>query len=164
MPELARSVGEALERLVDALPDGTAKLADAPAALGERTSSFTVTRTRGSAARIHVDVVPPNIYPSLGRGAVYELGPQGRDSTDLTQLDELRALCLAAIRGDFTETVWMKGDDAVGGRGRARVGSGEVGHFWRQAFTNPFRRTTKHMYPYDPYDSSHANPTGRPLP
>jgi hypothetical protein len=118
-----------------------------------RTSSFVVTPARSSAARIHVDVVAPDAYLSLGRGAIYELGPKGRDYSDLNQLDELRALCLAAIRGEFTETVWLKGEGVIGGRGRAKIGSSEVGHFWRQVFTNPLRRTRKPVYRYDCYDS-----------
>lgn len=93
----------------------------------------------------------PSIFVSLGRGAVFELGPEGRDYSDLMQLDELRALCLAAIRGDFRETVWFKGDEVIGGRGWAKVGSEEVGHRWRQVFTNPFRRTRKRLYAYEPY-------------
>ena len=39
-----------------------------------------------------------------------------------------------------------------GARGRARIGSGEVGDLWRQVFTNPLRRTRKRVYAYDPYD------------
>jgi hypothetical protein len=70
----------------------------------------------------------------------------------LTQLDELRALCLAAVRGEFRETVWFKGEDVVGGRGWAKVGSREVGHLWRQASTNPLRRTRKQLCGYDPYE------------
>jgi hypothetical protein len=51
---------------------------------------------------------PPGTFVSLGRGAVFELGPEGRDYSDLTQIDELRALCLAAVRGDFRETSGSK--------------------------------------------------------
>jgi hypothetical protein len=56
------------------------------------------------------------------------------------------------VRGEFDETVWLKGDDVVGARGRAKIGSGEVGDLWRQVFTNPLRRTRKRVYAYDPYD------------
>jgi hypothetical protein len=94
-----------------------------------------------------------NIYLSLGRGAVYELAPEGQRYTDLAQLDEFRAICLAAVRGEFTETVWLKGDEVIGARGRAKIGSGEVGDYWRQVFTNPLRRTRKRDYSYDPYES-----------
>ena len=75
--------------------------------------------------------------------------PEGREYSDLSQLDELRAHCLAVIRGEFTETVWQKGDKVIGGRGRARVGSNQVGNFWRHVFTNPLRRTRKRRYAYE---------------
>lgn len=120
--------------------------------MGPEWSTFLVTPTRSSAARIHAHVDETDIYLSLGRGAVYELVRDGRRYSDLTQLDELRALCLAAVRGEFSETVWLKGDDVVGARGRARIGSREVGDLWRQVFTNPLRRTRKRVYAYDPYD------------
>jgi hypothetical protein len=51
-------------------------------------------------------------------------------TADLTQIDELHALCLAAVRGDFRETVWFKGDEVIGSRGWAKIGSDEVGHRW----------------------------------
>jgi hypothetical protein len=153
MSDLARSVEEILTRLVETLPKNTASLEAIPAETSDNGwSTFTVTPTRSSAARIQVAVDAPDIYLSLGRGAVYELVPEGRRYSDLTQLDELRALCLAAVRGEFDETVWLKGDDVVGARGRAKIGSGEVGDLWRQVFTNPLRRTRKRVYAYDPYD------------
>jgi hypothetical protein len=153
MSELARSVEEVLTRLVETLSEGIATLEWGPAdALGPEWSTVLVTPPRSSAARIHAHVDETDIHLSLGRGAVYELVPDGRRYSDLTQLDELRALCLAAVRGEFSETVWLKGDDVVGARGRARIASGEVGDLWRQVFTNPLRRTRKRVYAYDPYD------------
>jgi hypothetical protein len=152
MSQLARSVEEILERLVDTLPEGTATIDVIPAQLsGNPWSTYNVTPSRSSAARIQV-AVDAGIFVSLGRGAVFELGPEGRDYSDLTQLDELRALCLAAVRGDFSETVWFKGDEVIGGRGWAKIGSDEVGHRWRQVFTNPLRRTRRRLYAYDPYE------------
>jgi hypothetical protein len=153
MSELGRSVEEVLTRLVETLPEGVARLERVPAdGLGPEGSTFVVTPTRSSAAHIRAHVDETDIYLSLGRGAVYELVPEGRRYSDLTQLDELRALCLAAVRGEFTETVWLKGDDVVGARGRAKVGSDEVGDLWRQVFTNPLRRTRKRFCTYDPYE------------
>jgi hypothetical protein len=117
-------------RLAQSLPDGvvtlTAKQNSAP---GGESNSFTLTPIQPSAALIHIDVDEDSetIYLSMGRGAVYEVPPEGRGYSDLSQLDEVRALCLAAIRSEFRETVWFKGKDVVGGRGWATVGSEEVG-------------------------------------
>lgn len=88
----------------------------------------------------------------MGRGAVYEVPPEGRRYSDLSQLDEVRALCLAAIRGEFRETVWFKGEDVVAGRGWATIGSEEVGDLWRQLFTNPLRLRRKRSFAYSPYE------------
>jgi hypothetical protein len=152
MSPLARSVAELLDRLLQALPANAARLEVRPGKDStEGLVNFIVTPARPTAATIHVAVADPDIYLSLGRGAVYELAPAGRSYTELEQLDELRALCLAGIRGEFRETVWVKGDDVVGGRGWATVGSAEVGHLWRQAFTNPLRRARKSSHSYQPY-------------
>jgi hypothetical protein len=69
----------------------------------------------------------------------------------LDYLDEVRAICLAAIRGDVSETAWFKGSEIVGGAGKVKIGTSEVGDTWRQLFTNPLRRSRKKSFNYEPY-------------
>jgi hypothetical protein len=154
---LSRSVNEVISRLAQSLPEGVATLAvKRNPALGGEWNSFILTPTRPSAARIHVDVDEDSgiVFLSLGRGAVFEVPPEGRRYSDLSQLDEVRALCLATIRGEFRETVWLKGEDVVGGRGSATVGSEEVGDLWRQLFTNPLRLRKKRSFEYEAYEEA----------
>jgi hypothetical protein len=87
---------------------------------------------------------------SLGRGSVFEVPREGHRYTDLDCLDEIRALCVAAIRGELRETVVFKGDEVVGADTRLKVGSTEIGDSWRQ-LTNPFRRPVKRSFEYEPY-------------
>jgi hypothetical protein len=154
---LSRSVKEVIARLAQSLPEGVATLSvKRRPALGVEWNSFMLTPIRPSAAPIHIDVDEDSgiVFLSLGRGAVFEVSPEGRRYSDLSQLDEVRALCLATIRGEFRETVWFKGEDVVGGRGWATVGSEEVGDSWRQLFTNPLRFRKKRSFEYEPYDEA----------
>jgi hypothetical protein len=102
MSQLARSVEEILERLVDTLPEGTATIDAIPGQLsGNPWSTYNVTPSRSS-ARIQVAVDAPGIFVSLGRGAVIELGPGG---SRLQRFDATRraspsvSLPFAAISG-----------------------------------------------------------------
>jgi hypothetical protein len=87
---------------------------------------------------------------SLGLGAVFEVPRGGHRYTDLNFLDEIRALCVAAIRGEFRETVLFKGDQVVGADAKIRVGSIETGDS-RRRLTNPLRRPVRRSYGYEPY-------------
>jgi hypothetical protein len=66
--------------LVDTLPEGTATIDAIPVQLsGNPWSTYNVTPSRSSAARVQVAVDAPGIFVSLGRGAVFELGSEDRD-------------------------------------------------------------------------------------
>jgi hypothetical protein len=149
---IAKTVEDEIARIARSLPDGAAKLTveagDTP------TSKSIMLRPRNPAAApidVYVDPETEYVGVTLGRGTVFEVPIQGRRYSDLDFCDEIRAICLAAIRGDVSETVWFKGQEVVEARGRAKIGSREVGDSWRAVFTSPFRRRTKRTFVYEPY-------------
>lgn len=147
------SIEEILTGLVRSLPDGAAELEiDRTAETTSRRTIFLIRPSKPSAARIHVDVEEHSdiVAITLGRGAVFEVPLEGHRYTDLDFLDEIRALCVAAIRGDFRETVLFKNDRIVGANARVGVGSVETGDSWRR-LTNPFRRPVRRSYEYEAY-------------
>ena len=104
-------------------------------------------------ADVRIDIMAgnPHVFISAGHGGIFEVPPEGHRYSDLDLLDEIRAICLAVIRGEFRETVWFKGDEVVGGHGVVRIGSSDVGDRWRKVFSNPFTRTVRRSYSYAPY-------------
>jgi len=152
LKSLASAVEKVIGQIVQSLPAGVATLEVKRDSSGN-TAGFVLAPNRPSAARIHIDVDEQAriAFLAIGRGAVYEVPSDGHRYSDLSQLDELRALCLAAVRGEFRETVTFKGDEVVGGRGYARVASEEVGDLWRRVFTNPLRFSKKRSFEYEPY-------------
>jgi hypothetical protein len=157
-PKPVESLADSLEKLIgqiaQSLPANVATLDVKDDTAVSESGSVVLSPKRPSAARIHIDVDEEAriVFLSLGLGAVYEVTSGGHCYSDLSQLDEVRALCLAAVRGEFRETVWFKGDKVVAARGYARVGSAEVGDLWRRVFTNPLRSRRKCLYEYEPYD------------
>lgn len=152
-PSLFASIEAMLTSLVRSLPEGAAELEiDRTAETTSRRTIFLILPSKSSAARIHVDVEEHSdiVAITLGRGAVFEVPLEGHRYTDLDFIDEIRALCVGAIRGDFQETVLFKGDDVVGADARVRVGSVETGDSWRR-LTNPFRRPVMRSYAYESY-------------
>jgi hypothetical protein len=147
-----RAVEDELMRIVRSLPEGVATLSVGAGDTARRKDLILIP-SNPAAARIHVQVDEDLdvVGLTVGRGAVFEVPLEGHRYTDLPYLDEIRAICLAAIRGDVEETVWFKGGDVVGGAARARIGSREIGDSWRQLFTNPLRRSTKKSFVYEPY-------------
>lgn len=109
-------------------------------------------RPSGASILVHVDEHVPVIDVTLGRGGFYEVPLERGRYTDLTALDEVRALCLAAVKGRYRETVWLKGDDVIRSSGVAHIGSREAPVRWAQLSTNPFRRAMRLDLAYEPYD------------
>jgi hypothetical protein len=144
---------ELLECLANSLPAG---VADFTVKLGpsqhEVTAALTPQKTTAASVVAHVDDEQPVIDVILGRGGFYEVPPNGRRYSDLAQLDEVRALCLAAIRGQYRETVWLRGDNVVRSRGVAEIGSAEAPINWAQVSFSLFRRARCRRFDYDPYD------------
>jgi hypothetical protein len=149
---IVRAVEEEMARLASSLPDGVAKLAIEP---GDTALSKDLILSPSNPAaapiHIHVDHESDVIWVTIGRGAVFEVPREGHRYSDLAYLDEVRAICFAAIRGEVEETVWFKGEDVVGGTAKAKIGSRETGDSWRQLFTNPLRHRTKKSFTYEPY-------------
>jgi hypothetical protein len=139
-------------RLLEQLPDGAAALS-VENDISPRGKSLILTPSNPSAASIHVDVSDDSdvVTLTIGRGAVFEVPLEGHRYSRLPYLDEIRAICLAAIHGEIEETVWFKGRDIIGGTGSAKIGSTKVGDSWRKLFTNPLRRATKRSFVYEPY-------------
>lgn len=153
------STGDAVESmmrgLVSSLPDEVAEFSvQSNPSLGRGGRMLVLTPSNPSAARIHVDVSDESSFVSvsLGRGAVFEVPLEGNRYSSLDFLDEIRALCMAAIRGHLVETVRFKGSEVVGARATAQIGKAEVGDSWRKVFTNPFRRSHTKTFTYPPYD------------
>jgi hypothetical protein len=139
--------------LARSLPEGAAEFqVDPNAETTSRRTIFMLNPSNPSAARVHIDVEEHSdvVAVSLGRGAAFEVPREGHRYTDLDFLDEIRALCVAAIRGEFRETVLYKGDEIVGADARVMIGSTETGDSWR-CLTNPFRRPVKRAFEYEPY-------------
>jgi hypothetical protein len=149
----AEGVEELLRELLARLPEGAASLSIEDNTTTGGYKSFIITPSRKAAATIHVDVSEDSdiVGVTLGRAGVFEVPESGHRYSDLPYLDEVRALCLAAIRGDIEETVWFKGNDVIGGRPRVRIGSAEVGDAWRKLPTNPLRRAIPKSFTYEPY-------------
>lgn len=155
MPLLFEAVEEVVTAVTRTLPPGVAELTvDRNEEREGRRTILVVTPANPSAARIHVEVEEQLdvVAVSLGRGAIFEVPAEGHRYTDLDCLDEVRALCVAAIRGELRETVLFKGDEVVGADATIKIGSIETGDSWRQ-FTNPLRRPVKRSFDYEPYAS-----------
>jgi len=153
----ASAVEAMIRELASALPDGVAELSvQSDPSLGSGGRMLVLSPSNSSAARIHVDVSDELgfVSVSLGRGALFEVPVEGHRYSDLDSLDEVRALCLAAVRGHLVETVRFKGSEVVGASATARIGSAEVGDSWHKVFVNPFRRGQKKTFTYEPYDRS----------
>jgi hypothetical protein len=148
----AGAVQALIERLLDSLPTGAAELA-VEHDEGSGARYVTLTPSNRAAAPIHVDVSNDSdvVTLTIGRGAIFEVPLNGHRYSGLPYLEEVRAICLAAIRGEVEETVWLKGDSIVGGSARAKIGSTTVGDSWKKLFTNPLRRATKKSFSYRPY-------------
>jgi hypothetical protein len=154
LDRVKRSVENLMQSLVASLPQGIASLSVEANAAFRGGVMFIITPSNPSAARILLNLSDESddISLCLGRGAIFEVPPEGHRYSDLNSLDEIRALCLAAIRGNFVETVSFKGTEVVGARGKARIGNAEVGDTWRKVFTNPLRPTRKETFTYRPYE------------
>lgn len=158
MSERTASPSEVLVQLVaglaDSLAPGVAEFTVKPGP-GQREVVASLTPRKASAASVvvHVDDEQPVVDVILGRGGFYEVPPTGRRYSDLGQLDEVRALCLAAIRGQYEETVWFCGDDVVRSHGVAVIGSRQAPVHWAQLFFNPFRRMRRRHFEYEPYEN-----------
>jgi hypothetical protein len=141
-----------MARLERSLPAGVAELLTEVGRTA-RSKSLILIPSNAAAARIHVYVEEDSdvVGVTIGHSAVFEVPLEGHRYSDLPYLDEIRAICLAAIRGDVEETVWFKGGEVIGGTARARIGSREVGDSWRRLFTNPLRHRTKSTFLYEPY-------------
>jgi hypothetical protein len=150
-PSTTKAVEREVARLMDLIPDGVATLS--VEGTGSDGEYLILTPSNPRAASIHIDVNDHSdvVTLTIGRGAVFEVPLEGKRYSDLPYLEEIRAICLAAIRGDITETVWFKGGEVIGGAGKAKIGSSEVGDSWRRLFTNPFRKSTKKKFIYDAY-------------
>jgi hypothetical protein len=123
----------------------------------EQSSSEVVVRiepTNSAAAPItvHAEVDVPVIDVVLGKGGFFEVSTTQRRYSDLDEpLDEVRALCLAAVRGDYEETIRLKGSEVVSSRAVVRLGSRDEPIRWRRLFTNPFTRATTARFDYAAY-------------
>jgi hypothetical protein len=150
--ETALGILRVMEQIMAGLPPGAAKLSV------ERTTSRVIARIEPSnpaAAHItvHVESGVPMIDVTLGQGGFFEVSAEHTRFSDLEEpLDEVRALCLAAINGKYKEKVRLKGDEVVSSHGIVQIGSREEPVHWRQLFTNPLRRSMRRAFSYEPYE------------
>jgi hypothetical protein len=149
---LRKEIPRLFRDLAGALPPGAAslKIVEDP----EPGEGLTVSLipSAPTAARITARVDDAcDVTLCFGKGAVYEVPLRGKRFTDSPCLEEVRLLCLAVIDGLFTETVWFQGDEVVQARAEVRIGGKPIRQFWRQVFTNPFRRRRRERVSYTPY-------------
>lgn len=153
--DLRGAVLEVLRNAVDVAGAGNAELTITGSERGnaEVIARLTPKRAKGAPVLVHLEEGVPLIDVTLGRGGFFEVPiAQGR-YTDLTALDEVRALSLAAVRGTYRETIWIKRDEVVRSHGVAQIGGREVPVRWAQLISNPFRRARRLELTYEPYDS-----------
>jgi len=143
-------VAAVVDQLARALPQNAASVTRESTEDG---AAVLLTPTNEHSAEVRIEVMAdlPQVFVNAGRGGVFEVPVEGRRYSDLDALDEIRAICVAVIHGEFHERVWLKGEEVVGGHGVVRIGSSEAGDRWRKLFTNPFTRTVKRSYSYAPY-------------
>ncbi|MFL5952692.1 MAG: hypothetical protein ACJ76I_01095 [Gaiellaceae bacterium] len=129
---------------------------------GRREVIFKLTPSNPRAAQItvHVEDGVGLVDVMLGQGGFFEVRARRGTRFAASDMDEVRALICAAIRGRYKETIWLKGDEVVQSRASATVGTGTLPLRWKQLFTNPLRRSVRRDIDYEPYE-----PIGlRPLP
>jgi hypothetical protein len=142
---------ELVEGIVSTLPPGTAVISV------ERSTTEVAARVEpanpaAAPITVHAEVDVPVIDVVLGKGGFFEVSTNRARYSDLEEpLDEVRALCLAAIRGDYKETVRFKGAEVVSSTAVVLIGSREEPLHWRQLFTNPLKRTRRCKFDYEPY-------------
>lgn len=149
---LEAEIRRLFEGFADALPPDAASLTIVEDPRPGEGLTISLIPSSPTAAQISVRV--DNAYEvtlSFGKGSIYEVPTRGRRYTNSPFLEEVRLLCSAVMKGLFTETIWLKGDEVVQTRGEVRIGDKVVPHFWRQLFTNPFRRRRKETISYTPF-------------
>lgn len=161
--DLRGAVLGVLQNAVDVAGAENAELTVASSNPGtaETTAQLTPKRAKGAPVLVHLEEGVPLIDVTLGRGGFFEVPTTRGRYTDLSALDEVRALSLAAVRGRYRETVWVKRDEVVRSHGVAQIGSREVPVRWAQLISNPFRRARRLELTYEPYDSVEC-PNGVP--
>lgn len=108
---------------------------------------------RAARVTVHVEEGVPLVDVMLGRGGMFEVPTSHARYTDLDPLDEVRALCVAAINGEYRETIWTDRGDVVRSHGTVRVGSAVIPVRWRMlGLRRPFRKLVRADIEYEPYD------------
>jgi len=149
--DLELQVLDVVERIVASLPPGTADLAVEETG-PSMTARIEPSNPGAAEVAVHVESGVPVIDVILGKGGFFEVSTERSRFSDLEEpLDEVRALCLAAVRGNYRETIRLKGDEVVSSRGIVTIGSREEPVRWKQLFTNPFRRSVHRVLRYEPY-------------
>jgi hypothetical protein len=158
---LEMEVRQLFKGFAEALPPDSATLTIVEDPRPGEGLTLSLTPSSPTAAQISVRVDNAcEVTLSFGEGSIYEVPTRGRRYTDAPFLEEVRLLCSAVIEGRFTETIWLKGAEVVQTRGEVRIGDKVIPHFWRQLFTNPFRRRRMKTISYSPFvvqpGNSHA--------
>ena len=149
---LEMEVRQLFQGFAEALPPDSATLTIVEDPRPGEGLTLSLTPSSPTAAQISVRVDNPyEVTLSFGKGSIYEVPTRGRRYTDAPFREEVRLLCSAVMGGRFTETIWLKGDEVVQTRGEVRIGDKVIPHFWRQLFTNPFRRRRKKTISYTPF-------------
>jgi hypothetical protein len=151
--ELVTLAREIIDDLVRALPDQSFRIEESyPERVATDELAMTLRPANEQAASITIHVMEgvPVVDLVLGEGGFYEVRmDQGIEQREVKQ--RILRLAAAAIEGNYSETLWKKGDDVVRSRGTAIVGGNPVAVSWRQLFTNPFQRTRRSDRHYAPY-------------
>lgn len=155
LPELSRAVA-VVRGVAETLPAGCASFAVHGDLEREVIVSLTPVDPQAAGVVVHAEAGLPDVDVLLGRGGVFEVPATGRRYSDLDQLDEVRALCLAAVEGRYRETVWMIGDEVVRARGVVTIGSARVPALWAHLRLNLLKRPKRYEFDYGRYEADAA--------
>lgn len=148
-PSLLADVRAVFEDLLRTLPEGCASVR---AEEGEGATTVLLQPSNPDAAPIAA-IVPGGgggVTLVIGRGSFFEIPREGRRYTHLPLIEEVRAICTAAVRQGLEETVEFRGPELLKGTGTIRLAE-PVTVRWRRAFFNPFRARTRERVKYQPY-------------
>jgi len=139
--------------LTESLPKGVAELKVREASAGSAETLIGLTPRSPASAPVVVHTDEGDVIDVvIGRGGFFEVDARRGRYTSLPPLDEIRALVLAAVRGDYRETIWVHRGEVVRSIGIARIGTREVPIRWAQLSLRLLQRPKRVEIQYVPYD------------
>jgi hypothetical protein len=105
-----------------------------------------------AAAKIGIRTDGDWIDLGIGQGTVLEIGPKGQQYTELSAIDELRAICDAVVAGRFREDLWIRNGNVLKTNAQIVVADRVIKLRYRLLWNiDPFHRTFRKHVQYAPY-------------